>query len=155
MKHPPTQMIWGAMSVSGTAALSFLPPKTTINGTRYLNLLREKLKLHMQVHRCSVFMHDGAPCHRSRTVKDYLTAERIKVFDWLGNNPDLNPIKNLWCILKKKVAEKQPSSATELVEAIKNVWCTEISTAYCKSLISSMPKRIVAVIKNKGSATKY
>ena len=102
VKHPPTQMIWGAMSVSGTAALFFMPPKTTMNGNRYLNLLRAKLKLHMQVHRCSVFMHGGAPCHRQRTVKDYLTAERIKVLDWLGNSPDLNPIENLWSILKNK-----------------------------------------------------
>ena len=155
MKHPPAQMIWGVMSVSGTAGLFFMPPKTTMNGNRYLNLLREKLKLHMKVHRRSVFMHDGAPCHRSRTVKDYLMSERIKVLDWPGNSPDLNPIEKLWSILKNKVSEKQPSSATELVEAIKNVWCTEISKDYCESLISSMPNRIAAVIKNKGGATKY
>jgi transposase len=79
------------------------------------------LKIDMAVHRCSIFMHDGAPCHKSRTVWNYLTAEQIPVLDRPGNNPDLNPIENLWCIVKNKVADKQPSSAKALVEAIKNV----------------------------------
>jgi transposase len=100
-------------------------------------------------------MHDGAPCHRSRAVRDYLTAEQIQVLDWPGNSPDLNPIENLWHIVIKKVAEKQPSSTKALVESIKNVWSTEISQAYCQSLVYNMPKRIAAVIKNKGGATKY
>ena len=30
VKHPPSQMIWGAMSVNGTAALYFLPAGVTI-----------------------------------------------------------------------------------------------------------------------------
>ncbi|KFM61523.1 hypothetical protein X975_15481, partial [Stegodyphus mimosarum] len=68
VKQPPSQMVWGGMSVSGTAALYFLPPKTTMNGTWYLNLLCDKLKLHMDVHRCSIFMRDGVPCHRARFI---------------------------------------------------------------------------------------
>ena len=52
------------MSAMGTASLSFPPPKTTMNGTKYVALLRSKLQLHMSVHNCSIFMHDGAPCHR-------------------------------------------------------------------------------------------
>ncbi len=46
--------------MSGTAALYFLSPKTTMNGSRYLNSLPDNLELHIAVHRCSVFMH-GAP----------------------------------------------------------------------------------------------
>ncbi len=33
VKHPPSQMIWGAMPVSGTAALYFLPLKTTMTNS--------------------------------------------------------------------------------------------------------------------------
>ena len=56
VKHLPSQMVWGAMSRNGVAALSFLPPGTTINGPKYLQMLSEKLKLHLQVHNCKIFM---------------------------------------------------------------------------------------------------
>ena len=38
MKHPPSQMIWGAMSFMVTAGLYSVPPGTTINGKKYVNL---------------------------------------------------------------------------------------------------------------------
>ena len=36
VKHPPSVMIWGAMSTKGTAGLFFLPTGTTTNGARYV-----------------------------------------------------------------------------------------------------------------------
>lgn len=120
-------MKWGATSVSGTSALYFLPPKTTMNGSRDLNLLHGKLKLHMQVLRCSIFTHN-APCHRLKAVGDFLTLQQIQSFTHSVDSSDLNPSQNLWGILKNKVVEKQPSSAMEVVQVIiKNVWCAEIS----------------------------
>jgi len=95
MKHPPSQMVWGAISEDGVAGISFLPPGTTMNGPRYVELLAEKLKIHMAVHNCSIFMQDGAPCHQLKVAKTFLAENQIKVLDWLGNSPDLNPIQNL------------------------------------------------------------
>ena len=66
MKHPPSVMIWGAMSSNGTAGLFFLPKGTTMNGARYLEMLQEKLQLHM------------APCHRSKIVSEFLKKKKIK-----------------------------------------------------------------------------
>ena len=57
--------------------------------------------------------------------------------------------------MKNKVSEKQPTSGAELVKVIKEVWVKEISKEYCQSLIDSMPRRIEAVIKNKGGHTEY
>ena len=51
---------------------------------------------------------------------------KVKTVDWLGNSPDINPIKNLWTYLKDKVAEKQPSNAEALRMTIKEVWVKEI-----------------------------
>ena len=50
MKHPPSIMVWGAMSALSTAGLYFLQPGTIINGAKYLDLLKDKLKIHMVVH---------------------------------------------------------------------------------------------------------
>ena len=155
VKHHPSQMVWGAMFRNGVTALSFLPPGTTLNGPKYVQMLSEKLKLHLQVHNCQIFMQDGAPCHRSKIAKKFLHSNNIDLLEWPGNSPNLNPIENLWTNMKNKVSEKQPLSGAELVKAIKEVWVKEKSKEYCQSLIESMPKRIKAVIKNRGGHTKY
>ena len=126
-----------------------------MNGQRYLDLLKNKLELHMAVHNCTVFMQDGAPCHRAKIVTQFLKSKKIRILDWPGNSPDLNPIENLWSILKDKVSEKQPTSAKMLEQAIKEVWVRELSNEYCQSLVESMPRRLEAVIKAKGGPTKY
>ena len=51
--------------------LFFLKPGTTMNGQRYLNLMKEKLQLHMSVHDCTIFMQDRAPCYRSKITTDF------------------------------------------------------------------------------------
>ena len=155
MKHLPSQMIWGAMSKNGTAGLYFLTPGTTINGSKYVDLLKSKLLLHMSVHNTLIFMQDGAPCHRSKIVKKFLGDNNVVTLDWPGNSPDLNPIENLWSKMKDLVAEEQPSSGKTLTETIKEVWVQKISREYCMSLIASMPRRLKAVVKVQGGHTKY
>ena len=150
IKHPPRQIIWGAISEHGVAGISFLPPETTMNGPRYVELLAEKLKTHMAVHNCTTFMQDGAPCHRLKVAKTFLAEKGIKVLDWPGNSPDLNLNENLWTNIKNKVAEKHPSSAKDLVKMIKEVWVKEISQEFCRNLVHSMPRRLQEVIKPEG-----
>ena len=91
----------------------------------------------------------------SKLVWEYLWKSNVKVFDWPGNCPYLNPIENLWSYIKNKVAEKQPFSARELVTAVKKVSVEEISTDYCASLVKFMPSRLAAVVREKGGQTKY
>ena len=76
VKHPPSQMIWGAMSSMGTNGLYFLPPGITMNGEKYVNLFKNKLERRTRVHNCKVFMHDDATCHRGKVVKKFLMQKR-------------------------------------------------------------------------------
>ena len=95
MKHPPSQIIWGAMSKSGTAGLYFLPQGTTMNGANYMELLQEKLKLHMYIHQCSIFMHEELRATDQRLCRISWQKSKFQAWDWPGNSPDLNPIENL------------------------------------------------------------
>ncbi len=41
------------------------------------------------------------------------------MFDWPTNSPDLNPIENLWGIVKRKMKNKRPKNADELKATVK------------------------------------
>ena len=142
MKHPPSQVIWGAMCNSGTVVLS-CTADATMNGEKYVELLKGKAGYS----KCTIFMHGGAPCYRSKQVKNYLTMTTATMLVWPGNSPDLNRVENLWVIL---VADRQPPSANALVDSIKNGWI-KISVEYCRSLISIN----LRCIQSRGGQTKH
>jgi hypothetical protein len=77
----------------GAWLLYFLPPKTTMNGQRYMEMLKEKLVFWMHQHRATHFLQDRAPCHTRKKVITFLKEANIPVMDWPGSSPDLNPIE--------------------------------------------------------------
>ena len=156
VKQAPTSMVWGCFSGRGRGALWFMPKNTTINGAVYLGILQDKLPTHMGILGRSVFQHDGATCHQIAAVTRWLADEDIEVLGpWPGSSPDLNPFENLWSVMKQKVSGLNPTSEKSLAEAIKKIWVTEITPAYCEKLAKSMPTRIRAVLVVKGQHTKY
>ena len=68
------------MSRNGVAALSFLPPGTTMNDPKYVQMLSKKLKLRLQVHNCQIFMQDGTSSHSSKVSKNWLDSNNIDLF---------------------------------------------------------------------------
>ena len=74
---------------------------------------------------------------------------------WPGNSTDLNVIENVWTVLKRKVADRNPTSAEDLQKKIKEAWISEILPEYCQKLVHSMPDHIAAVLRNKGYHLKY
>ncbi len=98
-----------------------------------------------------IFQQDLAPAH---TAKSWLNDHGVGVLDWSANSPDLNPIENLCSIVKRKMRNKRPKNADELKATVKETWAY-IPPQQCHKLITSMPRRIEAVIKAKGAPTKY
>ncbi len=77
------------------------------------------------------------------STKSWLNDHGVGVLDWPANSQDLNPIENLWGIVKRKMRNKRPKKAT-----VKETWAS-IPPQQCHKLITSMPRRIEAVIKAK------
>ena len=77
-----------------------------MNSDRYVHELTQKMfpaVNHMFLGRNFVFHNGSDPCHQSRKIKFWLAENKVITLDWHGNSPDLNPIENLWAILKQKV----------------------------------------------------
>jgi transposase len=52
-------------------------------------------------------MHDGAPCHKAKSITKFLAEKDVKNLSWPGYSPDMNPIANLWGIVKKRLKKKK------------------------------------------------
>ncbi len=101
-----------------------------------------------------IFQQDLAPAHTTKRTKSWLNDHGVDVLDWPANSPDLNPIENLWGIVKRKMRNKRPKNADELKATIKETWAF-IPPQQCHKLITSTPRRIQTVIQAKGAPTKY
>lgn len=155
VKHSPQVMVWGCFAYNGRGGLHFLSQNQMMNAKLYQTILEDKLPDWMRRLQCNVFQHDSAPCHKAKTVTQWFKANNIEVLDWPSYSPDINPIENLWGIVKQKLSNVDITSLPHLRQEITRIWCLEVTKELCQNLISSMPRRIKAVLKNNGKATKY
>lgn len=101
-----------------------------------------------------VLMQDGASAHTSFETMDYLKNYVNVLEDWPSMSPDLNPIENLWSIMKQRVFELQPKTKEDLIASIIAVW-ESITQELISNLINSMPERLKEVVKNNGDHINY
>ena len=103
-------MVRGCFSAHGRGALNFMEKRQKVNSEVYIDILNDKLKHFMCVAGTNIFQQDNVPCHKARRVIKWLADNDIELLDWLGNAPDINPIENLWSIIKARI---QRDSSTE------------------------------------------
>ncbi len=155
VKFPHSVMIWAAMSSAGVGPLCFL--KSTVNAAIYQEIVEHFMlpsadKLYGDAD--FIFQQDLAPAHTAKGTKSWFNDHGVTVLDWPANSPDLNPIENLWGIVKRKMRDTRPNNADDLKAIVKETWAS-IPPQQCHKLITSMPRWIEAVIKAKGAPTKY
>ena len=46
----------------------------------------------------------------------------IRTIDWPANSPDLNPIENIWAVLKQRIQMKSPKDTKVLEKLIEEEW---------------------------------
>ncbi len=85
-----------------------------------------------------IFQQDLAPAHTAKGTKSWFNDHGVTVLDWPANSPDLNPIENLWGIVKRKMRDTRPNNADELKATVKETWAS-IPPQQCHKLISRRP----------------
>lgn len=156
IKHPTSVMVWGCMAASGIGRLHIC--EGMMNATKYKDVLQTKMlpsaRTLFQMDDW-MFQDDNAPCHRARLVKRWMEENEVRTINWPAQSPDLNPIENLWQRMSCIIAKDKPTNKRMLIEKIIRAWHHIVTAEELQNLVSSMPRRCQAVIKNKGWPTKY
>lgn len=149
-------MVWGAFSAAGVGALHRV--NGTVNAIAYIDILERNLISTLDENHPNgdgVFQQDNAPCHTARSVKKWFADNDITWIDnWPAQSPDINPIENLWDYIDRRLRKSTYKNADEMWNAIKSIW-ESIPIDFLQHLVSSVPRRLQAVIDNKGGPTKY
>ena len=101
-----------------------------------------------------ILQEDNDPKHTCGKAKKWRKENNVNRISWPAQSPDLNPMENVWAVLKANVGNYKPSSIKELTRIIKKEW-KKLDKIFAENLVSSMKNRISLVISNKGDHILY
>jgi hypothetical protein len=144
--------VWGCFSWNGLGHLVIL--HGNINAEGYKDILTHCV-LSMVEDQFSgddcLYNHDSAPCHKSRSVREWFVDNNILEMDWPAQSPDVNPVEHL---LDELECRLHSTSQTALATALQEEWAA-IPLQTFRHLVECLRGRFRAVIKTKGGPTQY
>jgi transposase len=151
-------MVWGVITPEGVGRLHRVVGRMDaqqyieILNRSYLGTLKDRGIKKKNVY----FQQDNDPKHTSLAAKHWFSTKRIDVLPWPACSPDMNIIEHVWDHLDRLVRAREvlPRNPDELWAALEEEWYG-ISPAFIAKLYDSMPRRVEALRKAKGSHTRY
>jgi len=136
-------------------------PLRRVTAKRYIEVLTEYLPTILDFD--SIFMQDNASIYIARLVRNWFEEMAIQLVDWPPYSPDMNPIENLWKMLKAKIIELHPelifmkdndTTRQHLIDAAEEAW-ELLEEELLNKLALGMQNRIDALKAAGGWYTKY
>ena len=149
-KHSYKFNVWGGICINETFELNIF---TSIMDTyKYIDILKTNFiqKYNDELY----FQFDNDPKHTSLKAKNFIKKYKIKTIEHPPCSPDLNPIENIWSILKKRLSKYQFKTVEEFKNKIIEEW-NKIDKEIIRNTILSMKIRLQMIIDNKGGYINY
>ena len=146
-------LAWGGFCMQGKTSLFCF--RQIMTGPYYVEILQQHLsEIQQMLGHVWHFQQDNDPKHTSRVASAFLRENMPEVIDWPSNSPDLNPIENLWSIVKRNVEKRQPKNLDDLQRFMVEEW-DNIPETIIKNLIGSMKRRCEAIIDQGGERINF
>ena len=153
-RHIPKVHIWGGISARGTTPAKIF--RQNFNSEHYCNVLSEVLfqtaaTLYPDGWK---LQEDNSSVHKSRISRDFKERKQVRCIDWPPNSPDLNPIENLWGVLKQRIMVNAPKTIQEVENMIYSQWET-FDPEFLSKFTKSVKKRCDMMIASGGKKINY
>ena len=97
---------------------------------------------------------DNDPKHTSKLAKNFIQENVPAIMDWPSSSPDINPIENLWGLVKRNVEKRKPRNLEDLKVFMVEEW-ENISDEVINNLVRSMRTRCEEVIRLNGERINF
>jgi hypothetical protein len=168
-KGPGRWNIWAAIGYNYKSPLIWLKGSGKNGAFLQKDYLSQVLEPHLErilaemATKCGctpTFMEDGNAAHGCKSTKNpvYLWKQlhKIKLLDWAANSPDMNPIEQIWRIIKQALRKRRAELNTQaqFLAAVEEEY-ERIPLSKINELISTMRQRVETMYLRFGDVTGF
>lgn len=157
-EHPPSVMVWAAMSAKHLVGPYFIAGKVTAES--YITMLETQFVPDLEARGILMQSHlqqDGAPAHTALSTRKFLEQKfqdrwvsKFGPIPWPPRSPDLTSCDNaLWGIIKPKIAAQKAANVDELKNIIKMEF-DKISTRTLTAINARTFRRLRLCVQHDG-----